>query len=117
MPTTAAAIAATTRTSQPADRGGCGGSVASADVRARAVASLVGRGSRSNALRRRRSTSADIVHLVFGPQILERARQSRIHGSGRDSEQLGDTARRVAEPVAKEDHEPAPQREARDRRE
>src|SRR4051794_41139214 len=87
----------------------------SAAARERAVASRPGFGRRANIARNRCSSSADIVHLVIRPELLERACQAGVHGPGRDSEQLADRGRRVAEPVAQDDDDPALQREPGDR--
>src|SRR5919198_324406 len=109
------ATAKATRRSAPRDLAAVGPSAVSASERARAVASRVGFGRRANASRSRCSSSADIVHLVAGPQLLQRAGESRVDGPRGDAEQLADRGRRIAEPVAQHDHHATLKRKAGDR--
>src|SRR3954470_20384617 len=89
-----------------------GPSALSADARARAVASRPGFGKRPKLVRKCRSSSADIGHLIPGTQFFESAGKPGVDGAGRDPEQLPDCGRGVAEPVAQDDHHPSLQREA-----
>src|SRR5690242_20527243 len=111
--TNATAQAAATSTSGLRDRARGGGSAPSADARARSVTSAPG--SSSPSVRSSRSSSSSGISLPFrSAQVLERPGQARVHRAHRQVEQVGDRGRRVAEPVAQDDHDPALRREPGD---
>src|SRR5205085_10709233 len=105
------ATANATRSRPPRDRRWVDPRAARAADRAWLVASRVGFGKRPNPARSCRSSSVDIVHLVVGAQLFERARKPGVGRPGRDVEQVGDRGRGVAEPVAQHDDDATCERE------
>src|SRR5689334_4067985 len=110
---TAKATANATRTSPPRERRRLGPRASRAAARALWEISRVGFGRRSNPARSCCSSSVDIVHLIVGSKLLERAGQPGVDRAGGDSEQLADGGRGVAEPVAQDDSDAALQRQPR----
>src|SRR5581483_1397050 len=109
----AAAAATTTTVPLPRRRGGTGrASSAAASARRSTSGEAVGRAVSVSASL---VSSADIALLVLDPQLLERARQARVHRADGHVERLGDRRRRQPEPVAEDDDDAPLKRQRRDR--